>query len=279
MTLMLVCDDFVGDTLADVAKAPEAPLARVVTLSELFALNGIGFDPERGDLARTGAARPPEGARILDRVAEISPETLKRLDGDTGMLRAGQVFAWYDALVRDAAPASADCQYTRLGKLLPLPTQWYLVAAAGLGLAVPDFVYGYGPAEVDASALDSPIFKSPFDLYNWRANQRPEGLIWDELVVARPTGSPVICYFLGSSTFSVRSLGPAAEPISEATLAELKRITPELRKLFAAEVGECLFFVDGEQITFCAFSHFLFGADRVDGFAAEATAWLRGLTG
>lgn len=272
---LIVCDDFVADPLAQAAgelAGSNAP--RPVKLSEFLQLQGFGFDAMTGQMQRQHRPAGDWQARILDRVIEVSRKTVEMFDGGKGVLERGQIYACYeDALREHAAGSGAARQYSTVGRLVPLPTQWHLIQQAGLGVSVPDYLYGYGPTPVDASGFTRPVFKSPFDLYHWRPDEAEPGDIWDQFVVESPQGAAVLVYFLGQR-YCVAALRDGEKAIARDQASTLIALSQRVAQTFSAEIGEVLWYVSGDEIVFAAFSHFLNGAPRTDQFPARARDYL-----
>ena len=207
-------------------------------------------------------------------MVEVSQKTVVEFDGAKDLLQRGQVFACYEAVLNESGLSGADRQYSTVGRLLPLPTQWRLVGQAGLPVTTPRFLYGYGPMPVDASTLERPTYKSPYDLYHWRANQpEEEGEIWDQFVVESPEGAPLLVSFLGED-YAVNALRKGEEQIAQDVSATLVALSRRIAGLFGAKLGEVLWYVNGAEIMFASFSHFLKGASLTPGFSIRAAAFL-----
>ncbi len=268
MTTFLVFDDKVGDPIADVLIKRPIDDIEMVELSKFLLRFGVANDGPCRLIVSPDSIRPKS---VIDRVIEISPATIEAVGGAGTPLQRGQVYAAYEELISGAMELSCDRQYTSLGKLVPLPTQWLLVRQRLPQVDVPAFVYGYGPETTDTTGFDQPIFKSPFDLYGWKPNKRPTGLIWDELVVDRPTGRPLLSYQLGGELVVEAFDG---ESVSARLTESITTLFPIVLDVFAARVGEALWFVGDGSITFAAFSHFLAGAARSRRFEGIAHTYL-----
>jgi hypothetical protein len=275
MSKVIVCDDFQPDPLAQVALGlPSGKAPRVVMLSDFLDGNGFAFDPETGQMRRNAPAREGGAQQILDRVVEVSQKTVAEIDGAKDLLQRGQVYACYEAVLNERGLVGAERQYSTVGRLLPLPTQWRLVGQAGLPVTTPRFLYGYGPMPVDTSTLERPTYKSPYDLYHWRANRpEEEGEIWDQFVVESPEGAPVLVWFLGDE-YVVNALRKGEEQIAHDVSATIVPLSRRIAELFAANLGEVLWYVNGAEIMFAAFSHFLKGASLTPEFSTRAVAFL-----
>lgn len=276
MKNLIVCDDFVTDPLAQAAAGlAEAGAPRVVLLSDFLSDQGFAFDALTGQMQRRSAAAPaPEPCRILDRVVEVSRKTVDVFDGGAGLLQRGQILACYEtALHEHAAGPGANRQYATVGRLLPLPTQWHLIEQAGLGVSVPDYLYGYGPTPVDASGLERPVFKSPYDLYHWRPNEPEPGDVWDQFLVESPQGAPVLVDFF-EDRFTVTALREGCEDIARDKAERLINLSQRAAEVFGAAHGEVLWYIGDDKILFAAFSHFLKGAARTGAFTDHARDYL-----
>jgi hypothetical protein len=274
MLNVIVCDDFQPDPLAQVAQSlPDGTAPRVVMLSDFLDSNGFAFDAGSGQMRRSVPSRESGAQRILDRVVEVSLKTVAEFDGAKDTLQRGQVYASYETVLNERGLSGAERQYSTVGRLLPLPTQWRLVGQAGLPVSTPRFLYGYGPMPVDTSTLQRPTFKSPYDLYHWRSNQPEEGEIWDQFVVESPEGAPVLVSFLGED-YAVNALRKGEELVAEEHSAPLVSLSRRIADVFGAKLGEVLWYVNGDHIMFAAFSHYLKGASLTPGFSSRAAAFL-----
>jgi hypothetical protein len=263
----LILDDKIGDPIADLLLKRPIDDIQIIDLSRFLSECGVKSD-NRGRLSIGSSALRP--VSVIDRVVEISPATVEAIGGPDTVLQRGQVFAAYQALISPVVELSVRRQYTCLGKLVPLPTQWHLVQKRLPQTHIPKFIYGYGPVKVDTTELLSPIHKSPFDLYAWKPNKRPEGMPWDELVVDRPKGRPFLSFQLGGELIVEPLDGGSCDNVHDM----ISPLFPTLLEVFAAEIGEALWFVDGRSITFAAFSHFLAGAAKSARFEDATYAFL-----
>lgn len=275
---VMIVDDAVSDALAEVGAAlgQEGLALEVLRLTDFVRQEGFEFDGETAVLRRVGQSgrTGSQRRRVLDRVVEISPYSLSRFDGGEGLLRRGQLSSAYEALLAEKGCAPADdAAYSTVGKLLPLPSQWRIVSRAFSEVSIPSYKHGYGPEVVPSEDFRNPIFKTPFDLYSWKANERPEGAVMDQFIVDAPEGTPILSYFLGSNV-TVSSLRAETE-LDPELVDSLSKLTLRMAQLFRAEVGEILWFVDGDEVVFAAFSHFLAAARRHEPFAEGARCFLR----
>jgi hypothetical protein len=276
---MIIVDDAADDALAGLARNSEAVDRgiEVVRLSDFLHQEGFEFDERLGGLRRSGPVTETGGRHqgpILDRVIEISNRSLANLDGRAGILWRGQASAAYQqALEEHRALRAGELAYSTVGQLLPLPTQWRIVAENFPEVGIPAYKHGYGPELVPADNFARPVFKSPFDLYSWKPNERPEGVVWDQFIVDAPDGFPILSYFLGAAAVTA-SLRPGAPEPSPAVAARLADFTLRIGAIFNAGVGEVLWFLDGETMVFGGFSHLLAAARRHADFERHATRYL-----
>ncbi len=269
MRVLLVHDDKVGDPIADVLM--KFPIKEVESVALSDFLKRCGVEMSTTDCTATVGDLDGIYDRVIDRVVEVSPRTLEAFGGKGAGLQRGQVLAIYEQLLARTDPPDMGRQYSTLGKLLPLPTQWYLVNKSFPALRTPEFRYAYGPEIIDGQDMSSPIFKSPFDLYTWKPNERPDKQAWDDFIVSRPSGIPVLSYKLNDEVI-IESLQPVSTLIPHTSL--LRSATVEILQLFSARVGEILWYVTESDVTFAAFSHFLAGAAMSTEFSAQARVYL-----
>jgi hypothetical protein len=136
-----------------------------------------------------------------------------------------------------------------------------MVKKAIPGISLPQFKYGYGPELVDASDIEAPIFKSPFDLYTWRPNTPTEKEDpVDVFVVDRPRGRPLNAFFCGQHV-GMKWLDEPSD-VDANTRTSLTPLVLGVKDVFTAFIGETLWFVHGNEITFASFSHHAFAAQR-----------------
>jgi hypothetical protein len=271
MSTVLVLDDAVGDPLADVLMRFPLDGLSIAQLSDFLKSNGVAYDEPTGRLvSHANSVAGPD--RVIDRVVEISPLAIENLSGAKSSLQRGQVYAAYEELMATTETPDEGRQYTGLGKLVPLPTQWFIIAENLPHVATPSFRYGYGPEVINADGLHEPIHKSPFDLYTWKPNERVEGFIWDDFIVSRPAGRPFLTYKLNDNVKIDALDGGGASPAHDDLLM---RLTVDVLDLFSARIGEILWFIEDDRPVFAAFSHFLAGAAKSSDFEDEARAYLR----
>lgn len=277
MRNVIVHDDFTRDPLVEFVsskenlKAPEA-----ISISDFLSSHGVSYDPDNAVLRRSDAGKSPNSdIRILDRVVELSSATIERMGQGASLLHRGQVFDHYQSILAEHSAHRTQMRYSTVGRLHPLPTQWHLVREAGIAVRTPQYCYGYGPTPIDVKGLADPIFKSPFDLYGWsNRTPPPAGELWDQFVVDLPTGSPVLTYFLGEQR-SMHVLKEGDTPLPVEQNETLFGLMEEISALFGSSAtGEILWWVDGDETTFGAFSHFLAGAARTPCFGTHASEFL-----
>ncbi|MCP3161686.1 hypothetical protein [Myxococcus qinghaiensis] len=265
MELLVVTDDTVPDPLANLLGAlPDLPW-RVTRkkVSELLLEHGIRFSQEDAWLSfpETAPALPPSTPVVLNRVIEISDNTRAALSGGTSHLSRGQVtYALTQVLSRYPRVIGTPGVCSPVGNLVPLVNQWRMLEARLPGLKTPRFKYGYGPEPIDPAPFTRAIWKSPFDFYTWKVSDAPPKEHWDSFVVDRPEGIPILASFLGDSTRLVPLAPDVAIP--DTVRQELHALTPVLREVFGAIMGECLLFLDGQALTFASFSHHLSASAR-----------------
>lgn len=277
MEKIVVCDDFVGDPLTDVvAELSEVGEVRFLRISDFLEEEGFQYDNGRADLVR-GESRIGGSSEkmILDRVVELSPKTVDKISGADNALQRGQILSRYAELLAQYHTPVPEMRYSTVGKLHPLPTQWHLIKNAALPVETPSYVYGYGPTPIETSDMRSPVFKSAFDLYRWKANEpQKDEQPWDQFAADVPVGTPVITYFLGAAQYTA-SLREFDGNVPDEARDELFTLMSKIRHLFGApQCGEILWYVDKERYTFAAFSHFLSGCSMMPSFEEQAREFL-----
>ena len=269
MSVLLISDDAVKDHIGNVLTQRPRGGFEQLSLSQFLWRCGVRVNSQ-GRLVID--ATDPMSMTIIDRVVEISSTTVSAVGGASALLHRGQVYSAYEQLLCKETSHRKSTQYTLLGRLLPLTTQWLLVNRALPQIGIPEFRSGYGPERVQAKGLTDPIFKSPFDLYSWRPNERPDEVVWDDFIVSRPVGRPILTYRLTDRTI-IEALDHDVSFTGHEALLEI--VFPKVLELFEAAVGEALWFGTGGQLTFAAFSHSLSGAAKSERFTDEADAYLQ----
>ena len=305
MSMLLVHDDSGLDPVSALLSARPRPDVDVVPLSVFLRRMGVRFDDVGGCLVQAPVEPgilPVAGtrviARVIDRVSEVSVRAARALvsvgadgssadgsgDGPAGddgapLPTTGQLQQAYEHLVRDLARLPPERQTSTLGWMLPLTSQWFVVRGALPHLSIPTFKSGYGPEPIDESGLERPIWKSPFDFYAWQPNQRPEGPIWDALVVSRPEGSPVLVYGRPDDLVvsALGALGPEASQALDAARQQLTADSARILQLFGFGIGEVLWFVSPQGRVFAACSPLLYGCARQPDFAAVVDRYIDSL--
>src|SRR4029077_15948437 len=205
MNVTVVRDDATPDALENLITSLDGTSSSVIFLSEFILSNGYRYNGENGRFiptARTdvhaGSLAPP---MLLNRVVEISTYSCSRLADEISAPTRGLVSELYSRLLaRYPQPYCPEISYSTVGKLVPLFTQWSMVTKGIPGVRVPIFKYGYGPEKISAEDLANPIYKSPFNFYEWRPNDPPEGVTMDTFVVDRPKGEPLLGMMCGRHT-------------------------------------------------------------------------------
>jgi len=206
---------------------------------------------------------------VVDRLVEITSVTVNNAaakNGSSGLgsCSIGLVSKAYQFVLQNVENwDDKNCQYSTVGMVLPLHLQWNYIRKHFPFVAVPFYLYGYGPEILDYSNFQNPIFKTPFDLYSWRKGIAPENTVTDKFVVERPTGLPVLTFCIGACVF-------ACDPVTGVELQNEKliQLTNKISSLFCNKINiaEILWFLDGDSVTFGSLSHKLFAATRLEIF-------------
>lgn len=272
----IVYDPLVSDAIVKLASEfDEFENLTLTTLEEFLERKSCRYDPKTGSLVFEENVQFDVNM-VMDRVIEVSNKSLENIDNNDNVISKGQVYQAYTKLLE--LNTDDNCQYSTAGYLLPLNSQWQIIKANGIPVDTPNYLHGYGPEIIDISSLKHPIFKSPFDYYRWKPNDRPEGLAIDEFVVEKPAGVPVLSYFLGDQISDPVVLN-SAENISSESSLKIAKISLKIKELFLFEVGEILWYVDADNITFAALSPFLNGASNQNGFRQSVKSYLEGYFG
>jgi hypothetical protein len=259
----IVVDSANGDAVAAhiAAVLSDRGGAEIVTLPEFLIGAGVWFDADNGTLIRdqgrcTERFEQTRSHRICNRVVSISDQTLVALGDQQYVSSTSLVFSHYAGLLQEFDHVwGTPGLYSPVGNLLPLNMQWRLFTERIHDIGTPRFVYGFGAEKVDVSDFHQPLWKSPFDLYTWKPAETINMPRFHPFVVDRPAGKPVILYFVGDAA-EVFSLGPDYT-VDGRTRAMLLKYASEIRSMFRAFIGEALFFVHEQELTFAGFSHYL----------------------
>jgi hypothetical protein len=279
--ILVISDDAVEEQISRSLEASPGVPWRISRskVSDFLRANGATFSDEDGLFHHQ---RPAAGASasaqpiILNRVVEVSDQTLKALGGENSLLARGLVTSALDHVLsgyKKVIGTPGVC--SPVGHLVPLVSQWKLIGKKVPGLRTPEYKYGYGPEPIDAAAFARPIWKSPFDFYSWKVSDTPPAVHWDSFVVNRPEGTPLLLYFFGKA-WDAQLLAPG-QALPEELKGRLRELVPALQETFGAFSGESLMFADGPVLTFASFSHYFSAASRqahfqsvlLEGLAAE----------
>lgn len=280
MSNVVVVDDAVSDPLVQyVTSHPELHI-EVKRLSGFLSEHGIEFRDGLAHFAKQqprfrGEASRALRGRLLNRVVTVSPTTIAALDSDKGVLLPGLVSNAYEFLLSEyQVNLAAHRCYSTVGRQLDLPSQWKTLTRALPGLVTPKYRHAFATEAISIAGFERPIFKSPFDLYNWKPNTPvSENESMDAFVVDRPQGCPVLTYCLGSR-ISIHSLETENVSLSSHCTQRLLRLAAQVISNFDTDIGEMLWFITEEACVFAAFSHRLFAASRMSTFSANTNEYL-----
>jgi hypothetical protein len=137
--------------------------------------------------------------------------------------------------------------------ILPLHLQWHSVNQAFLPqLKTPNFSYVFADLPADIERMTSPFQKSIWSYSDWQTehNLPSSEANFSRFFVERPTGIPVVVYFIGDTfrvTFPKDEV--AIDPASAAAFVSA------FRDIFRSDVGEVLMYAESdENFLFCSFS-------------------------
>ncbi|HWL88440.1 MAG TPA: hypothetical protein VNO21_21705 [Polyangiaceae bacterium] len=175
-------------------------------------------------------------------------------------------------LVHDTGPRGVS------RTLLPLNSQWLMVNDLEYAISTPAYVYNFGGELVELDAIDNPIQKSVWSLFDWRQERHlPAGeAAWHRFFVQKPTGSPVLCYFFDIDRLGEDGLAvvPLRDPVS-IPMDKMLTLAKLLATKFASAIGEFLIYVgEDENIRFHAFSPYLKTASSHGDFVPLFNRWL-----
>jgi hypothetical protein len=178
--------------------------------------------------------------KLADRLAEWRLHTLWGDRPLTQLVLSG-ASRWHDVSIRGVSRSS-----------LPLNTQWFLLANRTDRVTFPKFVYGFGRVQPDLHDFHDPMQKSVWSLFDWREErQLGDGdRNWHKFFVDRPTGTPVICFYVESSLGFIFPRGEIS--VDTALFTEVAK---HVADTFDSRMGEFLTFMEDDgRMMFCAFS-------------------------
>jgi hypothetical protein len=193
MDFGILLADLILATLANQVSAELLELSRFLTKA------GIAFNRDSGYLAWDQdilAQNFPDyrSRDICNRVVSISKQTPRVLDGNTEILPPSLVLHSFALVLKQFRHVWGEPgKYSSVGDLLPLNLQWHVFKSRIIDIATPNFAYGFGFAKLDTNDFLQPIWKSPFDFYNWKPNDGGQNEI-HPFVVDRPAGYPILLY-------------------------------------------------------------------------------------
>ena len=212
------------------------------------------------------------GARIVNRIFNLShTQTLQYLNEHSIDER------WLHIRLRKILGIGGSLSYDTgvrgvSRSLLPLNAQWFEIRRILPNLAIPEFTYAFGYEQADLTALNDPIQKSVWSLFDWKEERH---LSIDEarrhqFFVERPKGVPLISYFLGKD-FSAVHFPREAMTIDAARIDEINHAA---RSAFKSECGELLLYAEGQELRFYAFSPYLSSIAATPSFERDLEEWL-----
>jgi hypothetical protein len=222
------------------------------------------------------------GAHVINRVFSLGGTRLKALF-DSWLYHEQWAHLALAPLLDRATELSHDTGIKGASRsLLPLSTQWFLLERAVASVKTPVFAYAFGGAEPDIKEIVSPLQKSVWSLFDWR----DEGHIseqerqWHRFVVDRPTGVPVICYFVNSALEEAEDIDfilPRGE--TEIDRGRFADLAQAVARIFRSELGEFLTYVEEDgALRFHAFSPGLETAAQRGEFSKILGRWVSRLT-
>lgn len=260
MHTAIIIDEAYGDAAADSIKAvlSKSGTSEIRTLSEFLLDAGVHVDEESGYLTKHDVEfgrRYGDQYAVCNRVVDISEKTMSVLDGTRDILKPNFVLTAYAHLLQEMPKVWGALTPYPAGKSLPLYLQWRAFAAHVRDIETPRFAYAFGAEEPTIGEFREPLWKSPFDLYNWEVADGASRPDVHAFVVDKPLGRPVVAYFSGdvSDAFDLSLIGE----LDEAIKLRLTTCMTTIREAFKSFMGESLFFIDEGRIVFGAFSQFL----------------------
>ncbi len=150
------------------------------------------------------------------------------------------------------------------GNRFSLPQQWNMVQKSGIDLSIPDYYFGhanYSPFKNSNCVVRT----TPYNYYYWRPGVPSCKNEEVNFCFLRPPGDPIICSVLGKKVFVFPYLNQ--QNITELIESKLLKISQTLAIAFNYAIAECLFFVEGDKITFGMISNIPYASRRKEFFA------------
>ena len=259
MRFEIVVDDGNGDSAAPVVAEVlgKRGATSIIPLSKFLLDAGVHFDKETGYLIEddtdSSLRARLEDVSICNRVVGVSDETALILDSHTEVLKRNMVLAAFARILSVAPKVWGAVEPYPASQLLPLNLQWRMIDKLATNFATPRFEYAFGGEVPNTSGFRQPLWKDPFELYNWESGEQEKSSV--HFVVEKPRGNPAIVYFVGTcaEVFALPSFENAANSIRSL----LVDVVPMLRQVFRTFMGEALFFVDDSHVVFAALSRYL----------------------
>jgi hypothetical protein len=156
--------------------------------------------------------------------------------------------------------------YSLCGDNLPLYLQWSRIRSECPDFNTPNYTYAFGSLAPEVEQFKNVIYKSAYDHKTWKPNS-PPALWWHTFAVDRPDGTPVVASVIGDDAVVV---GDVAEPV----ICSIRKQSISMARLFGSEFGEILFFVEGSEVCFGAFTHQVTGREASERVDALVNDWV-----
>ena len=228
-----------------------------VTVSQLIKDFGYHFDNNTGVFTNDNRKIPyKRNVCFINRAIEISHKTMTNLKYDGCQPCRGHINNVLENILCDYSTLidRNNIQYSTVGILIPLFTQWQIIKLSINNIHFPEFKHASGFESIDFSEFTRAVHKEPHELYNWKPNKKPDEIKYNQFVVNRPSGNPFISFFCGTHA-NVNSIG-VTQKLTHELKDRILTYTKLISKIFNCVIGECLWFIDGQKITFASFSHY-----------------------
>lgn len=270
MTLLLYSRS-VPDAIASALVKETRPDVRLVALEDVIAQSEIklrangGYEFEAADHISAIA----DSELIINR-ALISKDTLSSYtlnERPSPLALQTEVESAVGAAITAARDATArPGLYSLCGDNLPLYLQWQCVHNAFLDFSIPDYAYAFGSLAPEVASFRRVVYKSAYDFKTWRPNE-PPATWWHTFAVDRPAGTPVVASVVGNGVVVMGDIDvQQSSRICEAS--------PVIARLFGSDFGEILYFINGTELYFGAFTHHVTGRGAGDQINALVEEWM-----
>ena len=192
---------------------------------------------------------------IINRVLSISEDFFRNFVPEDRAYALAEVRAYFQfSLTAFESITERPGSHGLSGNRFSLPQQWSMVEDTIPALSIPQYEMGL------LSDQENTVNSSIYNYYLWRPGYKKEtcfGFI-------KPKGVPILGSFFGTTAFTTPL--DSQERVNSAVGDRLEGYICDLKRLFEFWIGECLFFVDGQTITFGMISNIPYATKKLPTF-------------